>query len=291
MGDVSWLKDIREIGSEIGKHTFESFYGLSGVDLERVSHRKFGTGGRPKLIVGGCSFTYGVGVPYELSWGHRLAELLGVSNYLNISRVGWSIHGFSTRMLSYMQTFGDPEYLAFLTPDLYRSEFLLNSDKNQGDSHKLPHEEKVMIRDSTMNFSPNNKSTSFSKYSKAPHKLSEVLGPEIFAHQSLESLTNLLRYCYKNNIKVAWGTWEVFANELYKFTANLEDFPLDFSTYVDLPSYTYTDKPMVLIEDGCHSELKEAHKECFDFGLDDGVHAGAHHHAHWAEEIYNRIKQ
>lgn len=274
-------KNLDQIQQALGLH------GGSESDLLNYAKNQGGEFSTPvDLIVAGCSFTRADGVPYELSWGHRLSGLLDIDNYVNISGTGWSAHEYITRMLNFMHVHGNPRYIAVLNTELYRAAVMLNvEDNNAGDYEPSP------VGFTQLTLAGRGESGYKSvKYSKRPHDLSEIISLDLAAQQSLNSINALIRHCKQNNIKLAWGTWDGGSAELFEYLASSKEFTIDYSeTYVPLPHYQDRHSNYTVLPETCHLDLKQSKPDIFFAGSDDGRHSGSHYHAHWAEGLYSRL--
>lgn len=284
-----YLYEIRDSKFQIDVETLLSTFSLGGGAGWWENYKGVGVGEKVDLLIGGCSFTYGRGVDYEKSWGPLLAEKLGVDTYVNISQVGWSLHAFATRMLNYMHINGNPKYVAFLVPELYRAELLMNARtfRSADNDKKLENSYDVkgitLAKRDPLTFNP-------VKYSKSPHIIEEILPFEMALQQSCTALGMLLKYCEQNKIKVAWGTWSSAEAEFFDYVSSVSNlFPISFDSYVDTLQYQGKGNPNNTVVDGCHLDLKALYPDNFDEG-NDGKHAGVHAHAHWAEDFYNKLK-
>lgn len=287
-----YLEALRGKEDALSKNKLYSIFGLNGFDLNwETAYKPNKDVEHPKLLIGGCSFTFGEGVPYEMSWGHQLAKTLKLEdNYLNISGVGWGIHEFAKRMLNYMYHHGNPEYVVFLAPELFRGTFFVDGKNTLSRLSGTDSEHHLEYDLKPLTLSGRERLTwSSVKYSKKPHILEDVLSFELVLQQSLEWLSRLLMYCYQSNIKVAWGTWDAEAKEFFNYIKSLNEFPLDFSSYTPLPTYAGPESLLTEPLDDCHKDLEEEHKGYFTHGFDK-KHSGVHYHAHWAEELYSKLK-
>lgn len=79
------------------------------------------------LLIGGCSFTYGMGVPENGTWGSILANRLGAS-YNNISQNAASIPWIVRQLFGYFNEYGNPKTLVCLFPTLTRTLFSSDPD-------------------------------------------------------------------------------------------------------------------------------------------------------------------
>lgn len=234
-----------------------------------------------ELIVAGCSFTAGDGVPEGEAWGERLASLMGAESFYNISRSGWNMAEMVQAIITYIQRSNKkPKYIAVLATELTRYALPLRSKK---DEFFL---DSISISDRSDFAEP------VRKYDKHPYNLGEILTPELAIYQSLSALSALIDYCEISNIKLAWGTWDPYSSMFYIKVLNRdEDEKVNLGNYINLPTYMPgwpNDGPPPR---GCHEQEKEMYGELFYIGSDDGKHSGIHHHIHWAEAFHNNLTE
>ena len=86
---------------------------------------------------------------------------------------------------------------------------------------------------------------------------------------------------------MVWGTWDGDSYSLYDLVlADRELDHIDLGNYVRLPIYPVGVNKNTSTLDSC---VASTHAGLYDLGLDNGIHAGSHYHAHWAEEFYNKF--
>ena len=85
------------------------------------------------LLIAGCSFTYGVGIPQEFMWAEIVAKDLNLS-HANLSMPGDSVVGQVKKIFAYFKEYGHPKFLCALFPDFGR--FLYPQNKNHFVSDK-----------------------------------------------------------------------------------------------------------------------------------------------------------
>lgn len=231
-----------------------------------------------ELIVAGCSFTAGIGVPEGESWGDRLAEMLNVENYVNISRKGWNLSEIVSSVIEYIRVAEKkPKYVALLATELTRFAVAKRVKRNQFELDAVS-----MSNRSKFTHPPQ-------KYAKHPYVLEDIVDPEVAIYQSLYALNMLINYCEASDIKLVWGTWDPFGSIFFdKVLERNSGSDVYLGNYVALPTYM-VQWPLDGVPSGCHSEEAEQYGDAFNFGLDGGNHSGVHHHIHWAEEFHKRL--
>ncbi len=78
------------------------------------------------ILYGGCSWTFGEGLPEELTWTHMLSDKIKtlhpdkqVDSY-NVAISGASIDLIIKNVVGFLNNFGQPDYIILNFPDIYR---------------------------------------------------------------------------------------------------------------------------------------------------------------------------
>lgn len=240
------------------------------------------------LLVSGCSFTYGMGVPENGTWGAMLAKSTGMS-YNNLSQNGASIPWMVRQLFSYFKEYGNPKVLVCLFPNLTRSFFSSNSEILIADngyveeSTKDLDESKSIYNIELASTLPLKKRP---KYSKKPHHLEDVMNLDFIVQIAMQNIRALEQYCRASNIKFIWGSWSQPFCHMMETDGLSNEY--DFSHYVKTGYQIWEDEATP----GCHQELSEIYGSAFDMGTDDlqgQPHFGVHRHAHFAEAFRDRL--
>lgn len=103
---------IEEVNYQLNK------YGLryTGTDIIKES---------VDTLVFGCSFTFGVGIPFEKTWAHQVNNAIRNNTYVNLAIPGSSISKI-TRLLYTVTYFKNPKRIIILLPDYNREEVVIN---------------------------------------------------------------------------------------------------------------------------------------------------------------------
>jgi len=233
--------------------------------------------GEEDLIIGGCSFTFGLGIPEDKIWAVELANNLNLK-YANLSYPGASTMFIVQSMFKYFKKYGNPKILVCLFPDAYR--MCLPYVKN-----------KLQSLDNTMNeeishlFLKGFTDDRIPTYSKLPHMAEHVIPQDIAKWLSIQHIYMLEQYCKSNNIKFIWSSWEdPFLKELLKLNTFNGLIDIEMNKWVRNENEHYD----MYENDNCHLELKNKYFSIFDRGADlewgiQHSHWGVHKHAHIAE--------
>ena len=287
--DDSVSQQIRQVGfpvdifsREIAKIVVPEFFGESNISPINLDINELNTKD-VQLVTGGCSFTYGAGVPSKMIWSNLLSNKLNL-NYVSFAERGWSTEQAVTSVLTYLRKHPHPKYVAMLIPDLRRIYVPINKFLHHGGVSVLDKNELYLEFLSVQVRSPWYESPA--KYSKKPHDLRHVLSPEMAVYQSCKAIKSLIEYCQLNNIKLIWSTWDKDAQVFFEDCLKVWD--IDLGNYVKIAAHKkeYAD---IGLPDGCHLGEAELYGENYYTAFDEGRHSGIHQHIHWAEDFYNKI--
>jgi hypothetical protein len=246
-----------------------------------------------KILVAGCSQTYGIGVPDSYVWGDILSKKLEMS-YANIGLSGKSIPRIVHTIFSYFKEVGNPEYLFVVFPEMSRltipvNEFLTSeNDKeyNLADTNINKYKE---IKDRP-------------RYSKAPHLVEQIITQEFTIWESLTHIQMLEQYCSSSNITLRYGSFDTSSNKILKYAKrdSYYKYFIDLETDSWLPDFGkgvgqdyYVDGK----NKECHTELMTENNSYYwrmagDRHSENGnlPHFGIHRHIHLAEIFEDQIK-
>jgi hypothetical protein len=308
-----------------GKYLFDRSQSPSSVSDDPVnSYRNNSYGYRSDefsvgtgLVVAGCSFTYGVGVPEDGAWPSMVSKSLGETASV-VADPGASITGIVDKLFMYFRSFGNPKTLLCLFPDRYRlsvpidgSTLVYDQSKPVFGSNGSSPRQGVF----NVEFNPGGQSI---KYMKKPYDADVVITEDIALYQSIRSIRLLEQYCRAANIKLLWSTWNLELAAIMSLISKRED--LKFDNYFNLDVYVYrkstqehreaifktlndlnscvheheeTDCTCYLV---CHQDLLELHgEEQFNIGMDhhgvgrESAHYGVHFQAHVADAFLSRL--
>lgn len=201
-----------------------------------------------ELIVLGCSHTYGVGVPHNLTWPSFAKDLLGIKHVANLGLPGCSIARQIRFLSTYIRYYGAPKIVLCTFPELGRYEHINENGK--------------LLDGSTIRGMPDNSYT-----------------VEQAETQSITALSALEAMCQAGNIVLRWQMWgdtdEFYENKLLEHF--LHFVPNGYTiNRLQLRSPKINEKTdevdgVCAHEDGplnCCAELKSSSKGCFNYGYD-----------------------
>lgn len=293
VGDNDYYKSVDPVNKyQVDKHGFRSE--LTAADI----------------LIGGCSFTFGVGVPEEATWANFIGKNLN-SSVSSVALPGASISWIIEQIYIYFRTYGHPKKLFCLFPDLGRLPTIVdgivlsngNGGVVNGDAlntvHTLDNEEKP-------------------KYLKKPYDIRSTTTYENAAYWSVRHIRMLEQYCNAVGIDFIWSTWH-FSNVILELTKSRE---FGFDNYFNIYNFNCNfykkengiDKEVlfksVADKDFCWSQHKDVECSCgldchsellslygpenFYLGADTlrgarYAHPGIHFHAHLAEAFLSQL--
>lgn len=273
-------------------HSNESEYRISEIDsinsyrgnLEGYRSDQFTQ--NADLLLAGCSYTYGTGVPESARWGDLFASSIGKHPY-TLARPGMSIGSIVEELFLYFRVYGNPKNLVVLFPDPFRLKTPVDGDLitlNEADGRG----EYGTISDGDPRKKFTTVATNYS-YSynsgisiiKRPFNVEVISGMDTAVYESIRSIRYLEQYCLASNIKLMWATWRDDFNTFISDNQNT----LKFKYYVELPIREIN---QTANHADCHVDLLEKYPEMF-YQAADIYHPGTHQHAHFAREFLAKI--
>lgn len=271
----------------IRKYISQLFSQINAGDIEEQEHFKYSSIYKSvDLIVAGCSYTSAEGVDYGDSWGVLLGNKMAV-DYVNISQKGWSMVDIVCNIFDQIRIYGNPKTIAVLATELTRGveavDWVNTSTTSTENYFGVPALHTIRARHK------DNDRGIHTKYAKRPYVVDEIVFSDSLVHRSLVALNSLIDYCRVANIVLVWGTWDYQSSNLYRFVKTNEDLNyIDLGNYIELPTYQPgAATPPDLGGDQCGEPV---HADLLNFGNDGAIHAGPHHHVHWAQMFYDKIK-
>jgi hypothetical protein len=263
------------------------------------------------MVIAGCSFSYGVGVPEQMSWGVQVANSLNL-NYHNLSYPGKGAPYIIDNLFSYFKKYGNPKILVCLFPEPTRMQVLSPSDHMvserffiEGSGSYLQHLKKSL---ESFPVTLSQGYDNYPEFSKRPHMAEDIMPIEMAMGLTFESIRYLEMYCKAAGIKLFWSFWDIWT-EKYLNIGNH-----DYMNYINTNQFDWHSQEKDMYFDrlhpeigescnshgpckeyiDCHSHLREIYKENWDVSsdLEDGGplhHWGIHRHTHIAEDFLKEI--
>lgn len=218
------------------------------------------------ILFAGCSETEGMGGNLDSCWSHmvyrKLSETKKISGFFNLSRGGWGHDLIIANIMQYINTYGKPNKIYILFPNLSR-DFEWQGWDNEEECYdhkaKSPY---YYLKDT--------------KFADGTIKLRQGLKEQ---REQIIKFINLVKlfeeYCISNSIDLIWSTYSIPDGENYK---NLNVF-----------------KNFIQMSDG--NKILSSHKDLIDEEVyskknllwkRDG-HAGYLHHYWWSQRFLGLI--
>jgi hypothetical protein len=146
---------------------------------------EFGKDTSSNFLFGGCSVSFGMGLPYESNWAYKLNKAFDKNNFYNLSVPALSSYAIVNNIVAYIKNYGNPQHIFVMFPDYYRVPIFKEVDGE--------------MNISTNSLLPNLglENTMFSK------------------HLSINAILMLEFICSSLGIGLTWTTWnEKFNDEL-----------------------------------------------------------------------------
>jgi hypothetical protein len=266
------------------------------------------------ILVGGCSFTFGLGVPKEATWWNFVAKDLKKS-VSSVALPGMSITWIIEQIFVHFKTYGHPETLLCFFPDLGRLRVIVDKT-TLSDSSSLGDGSGVHTV-----FTNSNDNTDRPNYIKKPYDINYIHTYENSVFQTIRSIRMLEQYCSAAGIKFIWSTWHSETAFLLDQLNTNKDFSFDnyfnifgngfgyytkegginkeviFQTKAEADACGLSHKNVECFCGlNCHDALRDLYgSENFYLGADtlngyEHAHPGVHLQAHYAEEFLKEIR-
>lgn len=251
-----------------------------------------------EMLVTGCSFTFGSGIPEEFRWGDILAKNLGLT-YSNLALPGSSVTRQVRDIFEYFKEYGHPKYIFAMFPVFNRMEIVSNPKYLKAGAwersikklkkHKSNNKTDLYRQTSNINMIPVNQ-----KFLTQPLVYEDIMPSETPQFYSSLHIQMLQQYCDAAGIKFIWSTWHHHQNQVLEKVN--EKYPTTFKNMVytnpggwiyneKTQEYDYKENKEII---KCHEYYKEISNDMFhmardiEFGI-EWAHWGTHRHLHVAE--------
>jgi hypothetical protein len=289
---------------ESGKNT-NTPYGLV-YDFNENGYRSNSFKAGTDMLVTGCSFTFGSGIPTELRWGDILSKNLNLS-YSNMAMPGSSVTRQVRDIFAYFKEFGHPKYIFAMFPVFNRMEIISNPkylipgawERSIKRKKKYKALSTVDLYRQTCNV---NMAPREQKFLTQPLIFEDIMPSEIPQFYSSLHVSMLQQYCDLAGIKLIWSTWHDPQNKVLNLVN--QEYPDTYRGMVDTNpgGWSFNKKTNeseyrennVLIN--CHEDYKIISEDMFhtardiEFGI-EWAHWGTHRHLHVAEAFEKYFKE
>lgn len=328
------MKTKMEINSQLlfNKISLENFaftstLGKSGHPEDYITYEYNDLGYRSKefehnekLLIAGCSQTFGFGVEKEHIWGNVVARHFGIES-ANLSIPGASCGSIVNNLFAYFKQFGHPKVLLVLFPDMYRFQIPTDPELVSSLSIRTKKEDSKEVPYLTYLHLNAHDKKNMPKNQRMPFDLEEMISPDVAFFYNMKSIELLNQYCDALGINFYWSTWEPSTDYDFMKLSDKKESP--FNNYLSSNSFKWFSrcsfeenpfgKKINLIKSSgyheeyaldcencrnnidcpdivfCHSDLEYSYPEIFKVG-NDKVHMGTHEHQHIAEILIEKIE-
>lgn len=243
------------------------------------------------FVFSGCSETHGeyISKPFvekgDVSkiWGFQVAKNLNMEKPLNLGMGSFSAHVIVKDLVNHCIKNGNPKMILVLFPDLGRFPYVKNN--------KITSSYLANNHDYIQTFPLHQQSEKIvPPISKSPHEAHEILSYKQSVYVNIQSIIFFEQFCKSNNIYFKYATWDYLANKIIKKSKDI--YPDLYNGYIesDFDKWHNWKKEKHPDLKKCHLELKDKHKNLFDYGWDN-QHMGIHRHTHIAESFIEEYKK
>jgi hypothetical protein len=154
------------------------------------------------VLYGGCSWTFGEGLPEELTWTHLLTEKVKTLHEgktveeHNTGYMGSSVYQIFRNIMTFIRTYGTPDYVFLLLPDMARAIRY---------SEEFERFQKVYVSKHHLEIRNNKAQMSYTK--NYVHEDSILIAIDLM--KALED------YCNAIGTKLLWSSWHYQELDLY----------------------------------------------------------------------------
>lgn len=260
--------DFREKLTEVREADGQTY------NLNNENHRGPDFVENADLLAIGCSVTYGIGLPQETTWPHRLAEELNLSTYNVLAFPGGSQSLILRQTIEYIYKYGKPKYLVALLPDNDRVDTF---SFEAWDVFDYSNKEKADTKIRSVMLSAVTNDNNFLGANKRP------INVRYPRYMAMSSFIQFMRFCELLDIKLVWSTWDNWDALMSKNYDYLKIDKYIRKTYEKVNDMRQND----LINMTCHDPDDDPH---FYVGTDAVKHWGSHYHIHVAERLAHALR-
>lgn len=158
------------------------------------------------MLYSGCSFTFGIGVPYKSIWANMLNDSFGYDKFYNLGISGGSFESIIYDVYTYIEKFGPPKGIVILFPPPIRMMAL------QVDNKKL----KILpFRVIHM------KDKEEKKYYKENKDLFDY---DLWTIKFYKMVRTLEMFLESLGVPFMWGCWDLYVNKMMNSATGLKNY-------------------------------------------------------------------
>jgi len=168
----------------------------------RSDHFKKIKNNETSILFGGCSWTFGEGIPEEYTWTrlltNKIEKKIGTKiNYFNTAYMGSSIDLIIRNIMAFIRKYGAPTYIFILFPDMARK--VKYDENNKKYVKAFPNPSWLSENDNHV---------------QKKHTIEYIFENNLYDNFNL--IYFLEDYCKLHNIKLLWSSWMTAEYEYYQ---------------------------------------------------------------------------
>lgn len=242
------------------------------------------------ILFAGCSLTFGIGLPIDLTWTRMVSDHFDKPHY-NLSIPGGSVTSIVSNIFEYFRIFENPKVLLCLFPDFYRpfvtkNYSLMKFNDSSSLSKEFELDEKNYYTHITQMHSqmdiPNK------QIIKLPADPIDIIQTDLSYYMALSHINMLEQYCASNNIIFYWSVWQESNYRTLQLIRSRNEGRLEGLLDIEINKWTadYKLGKEIFNNSECHKDLEIKNPHVFHFA-DDRDHGIEK--AHWGSHINKHI--
>lgn len=193
------LEKDKDIDFSIGENVFYKFNSL-GFRSDEFTDKHDGK----HILFAGCSETEGSGGNLDALWAwityNKISEKDKLSGFYNIGRAGWGWQIIISNVLEYIKSYGSPDYLFIMFPNIGRNIKWLKRDDNEFE---------IYYQEMLLPYLTNSNDDILKRPVTTVDFQRKILVDFILIIKLFEE------YCNFNNINLYWSTWDKLDHDNY----------------------------------------------------------------------------
>lgn len=158
------------------------------------------------MLYSGCSFTFGVGVPYKSIWSNMLNDSLGYKDFYSLAICGGSFESIIFDIYTYIKKFGAPKGIVTLFPPPIR---VMSYSEEENAIRMIPFRVVHMNDVDEKRFFKDNR---------------DLLSYDLWTVKFYHMITALELYLESIGVKFLWGCWDIYVNKIFSQISGLKNY-------------------------------------------------------------------
>lgn len=163
-----------------------------------------------EVIFGGCSNTFGAGMPQEATWPSLVAEGLGITNYGVVAVPGYSIQAIVSDIFSVIREYSKPKMIICNFPDFSRHDFVRLGQSGAGQFNIKKEVPNIPVRVGVIN---------------ARYNDGCVIPDHFCSFLNLMAIMHLESFCKEAGVKFLWTSWHIRPDLQVENPGNYSNLP------------------------------------------------------------------